>query len=89
VDLLEHAYQKFLAASAGGIDALGKVIMLQEGNREELFFCENTCCLYYTSAEVTMCSSCCLDSVGDRVAAYRLCGGGVEPADCSFPMSHR
>ncbi len=80
VDLLEDAYQKFLAASTGGLDALGKVIRLRENDREGLFYLRNTCCLYYTSAEATKCSSCCLDPVEDRIAAYRrVLADGVVP----------
>jgi ferric iron reductase protein FhuF len=80
VDLLEQAYQKFLAASTGGLDALGKVIRLREDNREGLFYLRNTCCLYYTSAEATKCSSCCLDPAEDRIAAYRrVLADGVVP----------
>lgn len=80
VDLLEGAYQKFLATSTGGLDALGTVIRLREGDREGLFYLRNTCCLYYTSAEKTKCSSCCLDSVDDRIAAYRrVLAAGVVP----------
>lgn len=80
VDLLERAYQRFLAASTAGLDALGTVIRLREDDREGLFYLRNTCCLYYTSAEATKCSSCCLDSVEDRIAAYRrVLAKGVVP----------
>ncbi|GAA1580781.1 hypothetical protein GCM10009789_38320 [Kribbella sancticallisti] len=80
VDLLERRYQQFLAASTGGLDALGKVIRLRENDREGLFYLRNTCCLYYTSAEATKCSSCCLDPVDDRIAAYRrVLAAGVVP----------
>ena len=80
VDVLEHAYQKFLAASTGGLDALGNVIRLRANNREGLFYLRNTCCLYYTSAEATKCSSCCLDPVEDRIANYRrVLADGVVP----------
>lgn len=79
-DRLEAAYQRFLDASTGGLDRLGEVIRLREGEREGLFYLRNTCCLYYTSAEATKCSSCCLDSVEDRVAAYRrVLAAGVVP----------
>lgn len=71
VDALEGAYERFLAASTGGLDTLGKVVRLREGDREGLFYLRNTCCLYYTSAEATKCSSCCLDATEDRVANYR------------------
>lgn len=78
--LLEHAYQKFLAASTGGLEALGEVIRLRENHREGLFYLRNTCCLYYTSAEATKCSSCCLDPAEDRIAAYRrVLADGVVP----------
>jgi ferric iron reductase protein FhuF len=80
VDLLERACQKFLAASTGGLASLGRVVRLREGDREGLFYLRNTCCLYYTSAEATKCSSCCLDSVDDRIAAYRrVLAEGVIP----------
>ncbi|HET6293681.1 MAG TPA: hypothetical protein VFG33_09905 [Kribbella sp.] len=80
MELLERTYQKFLAASTGGLDALGKVIRLRENNREGLFYLRNTCCLYYTSAEASKFSSCCLDSVEDRITAYRrVLAEGVVP----------
>jgi hypothetical protein len=80
VDLLQHAYEEFLAASTGGLDRLGQVIRLREGDREGLFYLRNTCCLYYTSDEAVKCSSCCLDSVEDRVTAYRrVLADGVVP----------
>lgn len=71
VDALEDAYRRFLAASTGGLDRLGEVIRLEEDGRAGLFYLRETCCLYYTSAEQTTCSSCCLDSVPDRVENYR------------------
>jgi FhuF 2Fe-2S C-terminal domain len=80
VDELESAYRRFLAASTGGLDKLGEVIRLEENGRAGLFYLRNTCCLYYTSAEQTKCSSCCLDSVQDRVAHYRrVLREGVVP----------
>ncbi|MFG1702619.1 (2Fe-2S)-binding protein [Nonomuraea sp. M3C6] len=79
VDQLESAYETFLTA-AGGLDRLGTVIRLEEDDREGLFYLRNTCCLYYTSAEQVKCSSCCLDSVEDRVANYRrVLADGVVP----------
>lgn len=71
VDALERSYQRFLAASTGGLDRLGEVVRLRAGNREGLFYLRNTCCLYFTSAEATKCSSCCLDSTDERIANYR------------------
>ncbi|MEV4583069.1 (2Fe-2S)-binding protein [Nonomuraea jabiensis] len=80
VDLLQRAYEEFLAASTGGLEQLGEVIRLREGDREGLFYLRNTCCLYYTSDEAVKCSSCCLDSVEDRVTAYRrVLANGVVP----------
>ncbi|WP_214324448.1 (2Fe-2S)-binding protein [Nonomuraea sediminis] len=80
VDLLEQAYAEFLGASSGGLEKLGEVIRLREGDREGLFYLRNTCCLYYTSDEAVKCSSCCLDSVEDRVANYRrVLADGVVP----------
>ncbi|MDP4505416.1 (2Fe-2S)-binding protein [Nonomuraea turcica] len=80
VDQLESAYQTFLTAATGGLDRLGEVIRLAEGGREGLFYLRNTCCLYYTSAEKVKCSSCCLDTVEDRVANYRrVLADGVVP----------
>ncbi|MGW6502858.1 (2Fe-2S)-binding protein [Nonomuraea angiospora] len=80
VDLLQRAYEEFLAASTGGLEKLGEVIRLREGDREGLFYLRNTCCLYYTSDEAVKCSSCCLDSVEDRVTAYRrVLANGVVP----------
>lgn len=80
VDALEGAYKRFLAASTGGLDRLGEVIRLREDEREGLFYLRNTCCLYYTSAEATKCSSCCLDSTEDRLANYRsVLREGVVP----------
>ncbi|MBB3725831.1 hypothetical protein [Nonomuraea dietziae] len=71
VDLLEAAYHRFMAAAGGGLDRLGTVVRLREGAREGLFYLRDTCCLYYTSAEKTLCASCCLDTSQDRIAAYR------------------
>ncbi|MEV4896640.1 (2Fe-2S)-binding protein [Nonomuraea sp. NPDC055795] len=79
VDVLHAAYRRFLAA-APVLDPLGEVVRLREGEREGLFYLRRTCCLYYTSAEAVKCSSCCLDSVEDRVAAYRrVLAAGVVP----------
>lgn len=71
VDLLEERYETFLAATDVGFEKLGRVVRLREGDREALFYLRNTCCLYYTSAERSKCSSCCLDPVADRIANYR------------------
>ena len=71
VDLLENRYETFLDATDVGFERLGKVIRLREGDREGLFYLRNTCCLYYTSAVASTCSSCCLDSVEDRISNYR------------------
>ncbi|MFI9843644.1 (2Fe-2S)-binding protein [Nonomuraea sp. NPDC051941] len=80
VDQLETAYKTFLAAATGDPERLGTVIRLKEGDREGLFYLRNTCCLYYTSAEQVKCSSCCLDSVDDRIANYRrVLADGVVP----------
>lgn len=79
VDQLHAAYLRFLAA-APVLDPLGEVIRLREGDREGLFYLRRTCCLYYTSAEATKCSSCCLDSVEDRISNYRrVLAAGVVP----------
>ncbi|MGP3965301.1 (2Fe-2S)-binding protein [Nonomuraea sp. 3N208] len=80
VDQLQKSYETFLAAATGGLDRLGTVVRLKEGDREGLFYLRNTCCLYYTSAEQVKCSSCCLDSVEDRVTNYRrVLADGVVP----------
>lgn len=80
VNLLESRYDEFLAATDVGLEKLGRVIRLREGEREGLFYLRNTCCLYYTSAEQSKCSSCCLDSVEDRIANYRkTLREGVRP----------
>ncbi|SPL98694.1 unnamed protein product [[Actinomadura] parvosata subsp. kistnae] len=80
VDQLERAYETFLAAAPGNLERLGTVIRLKEDTREGLFYLRNTCCLYYTSAEKVKCSSCCLDSVEDRVKNYRrVLAEGVVP----------
>lgn len=80
VERLERAYTEFLAAATGGLDRLGEMIRLSENGAEGLFYLRNTCCLYYTAAEAIKCSSCCLDSVDDRVAAYRSrLAEGVRP----------
>ena len=80
VDLLEQRYHQFLAATDVGFERLGRVVRLREGNREGLFYLRNTCCLYYTSAEQSKCSSCCLDSEEDRITHYReVLGQGVVP----------
>lgn len=74
VDALQDAYRSFLAASHGGLDRLGDMIRLREDGREALFYLRNT------SAEVVKCSSRCLDSVEDRITAYRqMLRGGVVP----------
>ncbi|HEY0773226.1 MAG TPA: (2Fe-2S)-binding protein, partial [Nocardioidaceae bacterium] len=80
VDSLERAYERFLAASTGGLEKLGELVRLREGEREGLFYLRNTCCLYYTSAEETKCASCCLDTTEERVANYRrVLREGVVP----------
>lgn len=80
IDLLEERYNTFLAATDVGFEKLGRVIRLREGEREGLFYLRDTCCLYYTSAEQSKCSSCCLDSVDDRIANYRaVLREGVVP----------
>jgi FhuF 2Fe-2S C-terminal domain len=71
VDRLLSSYETFMAAAGGGLERLGSVIRLREGEREGLFYLRNTCCLYYTSAEQVKCASCCLDSVEERVSKYR------------------
>ena len=71
IDLLEERYATFLAATDVGFERLGRVVRLREGEREGLFYLRNTCCLYYTSAEQSKCSSCCLDPVSERLANYR------------------
>jgi len=71
VDLLEERYHRFLAATDVGFEKLGRVVRLREDGRDGLFYLRNTCCLYYTSAEESKCSSCCLDPVADRIANYR------------------
>lgn len=80
VDLLEERYETFLAATDVGFERLGRVVRLEEDGRAGLFYLRNTCCLYYTSAEQSMCSSCCLDSVEDRLDNYRtVLRDGVKP----------
>ena len=80
VDLLEERYETFLAAADSGFERLGRVVRLREEGREGLFYLRNTCCLYYTSAVAEYCSSCCLDSVEDRIANYRrVLREGVVP----------
>lgn len=71
VDLLDRRYAEFLDATDVGLERLGRVIRLQEDDREGLFYLRNTCCLYYTSVHESKCSSCCLDPEADRVANYR------------------
>lgn len=71
VDVLETAYEHFLTANNVGFERLGRVVRLRERHREGLFYLRNTCCLYYTSAEQSKCSSCCLDTEPDRIANYR------------------
>jgi ferric iron reductase protein FhuF len=80
VDLLEERYNTFLAATDLGFENLGEVVRLSEGGREGLFYLRNTCCLYYTSAEESKCSSCCLDPVEARISHYRtVLREGVRP----------
>lgn len=80
VDLLEQRYEAFLAASDMGLERLGRVVRLREGDREGLFYLRNTCCLYYTSAVASTCSSCCLDPVEERIVNYRkVLADGVVP----------
>lgn len=80
VDLLEERYHTFLAATDVGFEKLGRVVRLREAGREGLFYLRNTCCLYYTSAEQSTCSSCCLDPIDERIANYRkLLRSGTLP----------
>lgn len=80
VDLLERRYAEFLAATDVGFEKLGRVVRLEEGGRAGLFYLRNTCCLYYTSAEQSKCSSCCLDPVEDRILNYRkVLRSGMTP----------
>lgn len=80
VNLLERRYETFLDATDMGLNGLGRIIRLREGDREGLFYLRNTCCLYYTSAVASTCSSCCLDPVEERIANYRaVLAGGVVP----------
>lgn len=80
VDLLERRYETFLDATDVGLQSLGRVIRLREGDRDGLFYLRNTCCLYYTSAVASTCSSCCLDPVEDRITNYRkVLANGVVP----------
>ena len=67
----ERAWAEFLDAASVDLGALGRVVKLEEGGDEGLFYLRNTCCLYYTSAEAELCASCCLTSEDDRIAAYR------------------
>lgn len=80
VHLLERRYETFLDATDVGLEHVGRVVRLREGDREGLFYLRNTCCLYYTSAVAATCSSCCLDSVEERIANYRkVLAEGVVP----------
>ena len=80
VDLLEQRYESFLDATDVGFESLGRVVRLREGDREGLFYLRNTCCLYYTSAVASTCSSCCLDTVEERITNYRATlSQGVVP----------
>lgn len=71
VTTFERAWDSFLAASDSGLEKLGDVVRLREGEREGLFYLRDTCCLYYTSAEAELCASCCLTSVDERISRYR------------------
>lgn len=71
VDLLEERYETFLAASDLGFERLGRVVRLSVNGRDGLFYLRNTCCLYYTSAHGSKCSSCCLDPESERIGNYR------------------
>jgi hypothetical protein len=80
VALLERGYDTFLDATDVGLERLGRVVRLREGDREGLFYLRNTCCLYYTSAVASTCSSCCLDPVEERIVNYRkVLESGVVP----------
>lgn len=80
IDLLEERYETFLASTDVGFEKLGRVIRLRDDDRDGLFYLRNTCCLYYTSAEQSKCSSCCLDSVEDRIVNYRtVLREGIQP----------
>ncbi len=67
----ERAWAEFLDAASVDLGDLGRVIRLEQDGDEGLFYLRNTCCLYYTSAEAELCSSCCLTPEADRIAAYR------------------
>ena len=71
VTTFEQAWDRFLAASDSGLEKLGDVVRLREGEHEGLFYLRHTCCLYYTSAEAELCASCCLTGVDERIANYR------------------
>ncbi|MDP9869720.1 MULTISPECIES: IucA/IucC family C-terminal-domain containing protein [Streptosporangium] len=79
VDVLQRAYDEFLAACPQELGRLGEMIRLAEGGREGLFYLRRTCCLFYTADHGEKCASCCLDSVEDRVTNYRriLAGGAI------------
>ena len=70
-DRFERAWEQFVEAADCGLEGVGRVVRLQEGEREGLFYLRDTCCLYYTSAEAELCASCCLTPVDERLEAYR------------------
>lgn len=64
-------WRKFAEGAPGGLGALGEVARVTTvTGRERLVYLRSTCCLFYTSAEAVRCSSCCLTSREDRIAAY-------------------
>ncbi|GAT71011.1 Fe-S oxidoreductase [Planomonospora sphaerica] len=80
VDLLHRSYDAFLAACPPELGGLGELVRLSEGGREGLFYLRRTCCLFYTAVHGEKCASCCLDSVEDRVRAYRrVLAGAASP----------
>ncbi|GGL54989.1 IucA/IucC family C-terminal-domain containing protein [Planomonospora parontospora] len=80
VDLLQRAYNDFLAACPAELGRLGEMVRLAEGGREGLFYLRRTCCLFYTADHGEKCASCCLDSVEDRIRAYRrILSSGTAP----------
>ena len=83
----ERAWEEFLGAASVDLAALGRVVRLEEGGNEGLFYLRNTCCLYYTSAEAELCSSCCLTSEEDRITAYRSFLAGQTGTSSTAPTA--
>jgi hypothetical protein len=72
-ELMLRRWTEFAAEAPGDLAPLGDVALVDRGARGPILgYLRNTCCLYYTAAESAgiQCSTCCLTTRTDRLAAY-------------------